>query len=1254
MKNQQNWLQLILWGFITITSTPANAQITPDNTLNSESSRFTPNVQINGASADRIDGGATRGSNLFHSFSQFNINDRQRVYFGNPTGIENILTRVTGTEASNIFGTLGVDGAANLFLINPNGILFGKNAQLDIRASFVGTTANQIQFGNQGIFSATNPQAPPLLTVNPSALLFTQLSGSGITNQSQAPAGINPAGENVTGLRVADGKSLLLAGGDINIDGGSLRAYGGRIDLAGLAAPGSIGINVAGDTLSLSVPNDVARADISLTNAGEVNVRGADAGNIAINARNLSLAGESKVRAGIDTGLGTPQSQGGNIDINATGTTTLTDTSFIANVTVPGAVGKGGDINITTGSLEILSGSSLNSSIFGQGDGGNINLDVADVLTIGGIDQKGLSSAILSNVVSAAEGNGGNININARIISLSESDGGIFAITAGKGNAGNIFISADLLSMVNGGIYSTVEKGAIGNGGNININAETVSATNGAELQASTSGQGNGGNIIVNAKDRVSFDGKGKEINSRAIAAVQSGAVGNGGDIQVTTGTLSLSNEAFFSTSTGGIGDAGNITIDARNAVELDGSYADSNVFSGGVGNGGDIKVTTGTLSLINGGQLSTVVAGEGEAGNITVDARDAINLDGIVGFSRSAILSSLLTGAVGKGGDIRLTTGSLSVTNGAGLDTTTNGQGNAGNIFINARDTVTFDGVERGRDQVLPLPSNANSSVASNAVGNGGEIQVNASALFLANGGNINANTFGQGDAGKITINTRDLVSLDGNNSRVTTVGGRGNGGDIQVTTGTVSLTNGGEISAFARGNAGNITIDARDAVNLDGVGSNGGSSLVSTLLFDGTGKSGNIQITTGSLAVTNGAQLVSSTAGNGNGGNININARDTVKFDGVGSNNISSGAYTTVESTGVGDAGNIKLTTGSLSLSSGGLINASTFGQGNAGDIDINARDAITANGTGSDGFSSGVFSVVGQTAVGNGGDILINGKNTAIKDGGQISVSSAGKGDAGDISITGGSLTLNNGTISAQTASSQGGNMNLQLADFLLLRRGSQISTTAGIAQAGGDGGNITINTPFIVSLLLENNDITANAFSGKGGNVDINVRSIFGIEARSQPTPQSDITATSELGVQGQISIQQPDVQPTEGLVELPTEVIDASNQIGQNCPRGRNAKKPLGELIVSGRGGSLPPNSLQPLTGINKIRDLATLDGESSKLTASSIPYLPPTQSAIVEAQGWVKTPDGKIILVAQVPTATPNITTASAVCPVYK
>jgi filamentous hemagglutinin family protein len=119
---------------------PAQAQITPDNTLGAESSQLNQSVLINNILSDKIGGGATRGSNLFHSFSQFNINNRQSVYFANPSGVLNILTRVTGPNGSNILGTLGVDGGANLFLINPNGILFGPNAKLDVKSSFVGTT----------------------------------------------------------------------------------------------------------------------------------------------------------------------------------------------------------------------------------------------------------------------------------------------------------------------------------------------------------------------------------------------------------------------------------------------------------------------------------------------------------------------------------------------------------------------------------------------------------------------------------------------------------------------------------------------------------------------------------------------------------------------------------------------------------------------------------------------------------------------------------------------------------------------------------------------------------------------------------------------------------------------------------------------------------------------------------------------------------------------------------------------------------
>ncbi|HEY9607212.1 MAG TPA: DVUA0089 family protein [Allocoleopsis sp.] len=187
---------LLIGGAITLTGcfaiafsgSPALAQITPDGSLGAETSVVTPNVSIGGLPADRIDGGATRGANLFHSFLEFNVGNGQRVYFANPTGIENILSRVTGNNLSNIFGTLGVNGGANLFLLNPNGIIFGPNAKLDIGGSFVASTADSVVFDNGFAFSATNPQAPPLLTISvPIGLQFGSKAGAIRVQASLSP-----------------------------------------------------------------------------------------------------------------------------------------------------------------------------------------------------------------------------------------------------------------------------------------------------------------------------------------------------------------------------------------------------------------------------------------------------------------------------------------------------------------------------------------------------------------------------------------------------------------------------------------------------------------------------------------------------------------------------------------------------------------------------------------------------------------------------------------------------------------------------------------------------------------------------------------------------------------------------------------------------------------------------------------------------------------------------------------------------------
>ena len=186
-----------------IFSTEVKAQLTPDQTLGTESSTVNTIDELN----DRIDNGAVRGENLFHSFAEFNVGQGRGVFFNSPADISNILTRVTGNNISNILGQLGVLGEANLFLINPNGIVFGEDASLDLDSSFVSTTADVVQFGEQGFFNAVDPETPPLLTVQPSAFIFNQLNAQPIVNNSIAPAGIDPVGNDTFGLRVPDGSS---------------------------------------------------------------------------------------------------------------------------------------------------------------------------------------------------------------------------------------------------------------------------------------------------------------------------------------------------------------------------------------------------------------------------------------------------------------------------------------------------------------------------------------------------------------------------------------------------------------------------------------------------------------------------------------------------------------------------------------------------------------------------------------------------------------------------------------------------------------------------------------------------------------------------------------------------------------------------------------------------------------------------------------------------------------------------------------
>ncbi|NJP10101.1 MAG: filamentous hemagglutinin N-terminal domain-containing protein [Leptolyngbyaceae cyanobacterium RU_5_1] len=238
--------------------------------------------------------GTTRGSNLFHSFRQFSLPNEDFAGFITTPAIQNVIVRVTGVGSpfiSNINGTIATSNPANFFLLNPNGIVFGPGATLNIGGSFLATTANAIQFGNQGFYSATNPEAPPLLTVNPSALWFNQAASGAIAVQSATSPGPN--------LQVPNGRSLVLVGGDISVNGGRLSAPGGQVELLSITDPGTVALNNDGTSLSLNAPVDMARSDIRFENGAGVDVRADGGGSITLDGRNIEVLGGSFLFAGI-------------------------------------------------------------------------------------------------------------------------------------------------------------------------------------------------------------------------------------------------------------------------------------------------------------------------------------------------------------------------------------------------------------------------------------------------------------------------------------------------------------------------------------------------------------------------------------------------------------------------------------------------------------------------------------------------------------------------------------------------------------------------------------------------------------------------------------------------------------------------------------------------------------------------------------------------------------------------------------------
>jgi len=270
------------------------AQIAPDNTLGTENSvvtPLTPDSQI-----DRIDGGATRGTNLLHSFEQFNIREAQAVFFTNPAGIDRIFSRVTGGSPSGIFGTLGVLGNADLFFLNPNGIIFGPNAQLNVSGSFLASTASGIKFDDGTLFSAKNPQSPPILQLNvPIGLQFEGNPGSIVNRSVSDIGGLQNIFGSPSGLLVPPGKTLALVGGELRLEGGNLTSPGGRIELGSIADTGFVSLTPTAKGWNLGYEEVKNFQNIHLSQQATVNTSNEGAGEIQVQGDRITLTEGSRL-----------------------------------------------------------------------------------------------------------------------------------------------------------------------------------------------------------------------------------------------------------------------------------------------------------------------------------------------------------------------------------------------------------------------------------------------------------------------------------------------------------------------------------------------------------------------------------------------------------------------------------------------------------------------------------------------------------------------------------------------------------------------------------------------------------------------------------------------------------------------------------------------------------------------------------------------------------------------------------------------
>jgi filamentous hemagglutinin family protein len=987
------------------------AQITVDGSLGPRKTLDGPNYAI-GAEL-----GQTRDRNLFHSFGDFNVRTGESATFNGPASIQNILGRVTGGNQSFIDGLLrSTISGANLYLINPNGVVMGPNASLDVSGAFHLATADYLRFSDAGVFHANLANATVLSVAPPTAFGF--LSGN--------PASISIQG---TVLQVPTGQTLSIVAGDVQITGAALRAPAGRIHIASVGSPGLVTPNPPEQAPGLAVEGFERLGQIDVTQSS-ISVRGDPGGTVLIRGGRLMMNG-STLSAATDGGLNHP---GIGVDIDIKGQVTLRS-SEIASSSF--GAGRAGGLRIAAESLELAGdpASGFNSNIgsrgFASGAAGNLEITTNELL---------LQANAFINAPSLSAGAGGNIDVRTGSLTLIGERGPAFIATGafGTGDSGDMAVHAESVLARGGvggftGLATQVSDQASGaaNGGSLRLTTGTLTLLDGGQISSGLfRGSGRGGSIDITA-DRIMVSGRNPFGFQAGIFADAQGlsATGTGGDIRINANDVQLT-------------DRGSISASA---------------FFGSPGNAGNVTLTTGTLGIRNGSFVSSsALFGSGNAGAVDVHA-DRIEITGI----RNSVdpFNTDFTGIstatrVGRGGELRVTGSDILITDKGSLSSVSIGSGPGGNIHVQLGSgslrvmdggTIAASAFGAGAGGTIDVaagsvtvagagqfngPTDAGvSGIASQSgIGGGraGALTITAGSLRVLDGGKVSTETFGAGDGGSISV-TADTVVVSGANAALRTTLSDIPGADSTAASAAITASsNRFFLGDAAIGRAGNIRIVASDIqVTAEG-------AISSKTTTPGSG--GTIDLVADRVSLAGGALVTAQSQVSPNGGkagDVSITARGTFQVD--------ESAVTTAADQAQG--GTITVSAHQVELANGAVVSARSDGPGDAGNV------TITAGGL----FRSRNGALTTEALLADGGDIrVIAGSMVHLVDSRITTSVRSGVGRGGNITIDPDFVLLKDSQIRADAFGGPGGNV--QIVANVFLTSGSVVSASSALGVPG----------------------------------------------------------------------------------------------------------------------------------------------------------------------------------------------------------